>query len=103
MKSKNAWWEDTFKEVYFSAFDSLYPLPRTKEEVDFIVDNLSLEKNSEILDIPCGQGRHAIELSRRGFKVTGVDFSSCLLKVAQGKSKKGKCFHGLYKRRYEKN
>lgn len=88
MKSKNAWWEDTFKEVYFSAFDSLYPLPRTKEEVDFIVDNLSLKKNSEILDIPCGQGRHTIELSRRGFKVIGVDFSSCLLKIAQERAKK---------------
>src|SRR5438067_8294928 len=39
-----------------------------------------------ILDVPCGQGRHAIELARRGYDVTGVDLSPYLLDVAKARA-----------------
>ena len=35
-----------------------------------------------ILDCPCGYGRHSIELAKRGFKVTGSDINSIHLEKA---------------------
>jgi len=55
---------------------------RTKTEVDGIVRLLSLEKGSEILDCPCGYGRHSIGLARRGFIMTGSDINSVHLQEA---------------------
>ncbi len=37
----------------------------------------------KVLDAGCGTGRHAVELARRGFAVTGVDSSAELLAVAE--------------------
>ncbi len=36
-----------------------------------------------ILDIACGTGRHAIEMARRGYTVTGVDISADMLAAAR--------------------
>lgn len=55
----------------------------TLPEVDFIMEELKLAAASSVLDIGCGTGRHAIELARRGLKVTGVDISSGMLAVAR--------------------
>ena len=44
-----------------------------KDEVEAIVKLLGLEPRQRVLDMPCGPGRHALELARRGFSVTGVD------------------------------
>lgn len=39
-----------------------------------------------ILDISCCTGRHAIELSKRGYMVTGIDLSENLLRRAREKA-----------------
>ena len=48
----------------------------TVAEVDFVLEELSLPPGSRILDVGCGTGRHAVELARRGYQITGVDISS---------------------------
>ena len=55
----------------------------TQEEVEFIIDELKLPTESNILDIGCGTGRHSIELARRGYMMTGVDISTGMLHEAQ--------------------
>lgn len=40
----------------------------------------------KVLDVPCGSGRIAIQLSQLGFNVTGVDYSPHLVKVASSKA-----------------
>ena len=43
-----------------------------------------MQPHSQILDLCCGQGRHCLELARRGFKnVTGVDRSRYLVRLAK--------------------
>jgi SAM-dependent methyltransferase len=37
----------------------------------------------KILDIACGTGRHAVEMARRGYAVTGVDISPDMLAAAR--------------------
>ena len=41
---------------------------------------------SRVLDLGCGTGRHACQLARRGCRVTGVDLSAHMLRVARRKS-----------------
>ena len=40
-------------------------------------------EGGELIDVPCGFGRHAIELAGAGFRVTGVDRSATLLDEAR--------------------
>jgi SAM-dependent methyltransferase len=69
------WFEDLYnRQIYFD----LYAESDTQlavEEVDQIIALLNLVPGQSILDVCCGYGRHAIELARRGFQVTGVDLS----------------------------
>jgi len=55
----------------------------TKEEVNFIEDEINFDKKIKILDIGCGTGRHSLELARRGYKVTGIDLSDSMLNKAK--------------------
>jgi ubiquinone/menaquinone biosynthesis C-methylase UbiE len=55
----------------------------TVEEVTFLLDELKLPPGSWILDVGCGTGRHAIELTKRGYQITGVDISTGMLAQAQ--------------------
>lgn len=41
-----------------------------------LVDSIGFLKKGTILDIACGDGRNALFLLEKGFRVTGVDFSS---------------------------
>ena len=43
-----------------------------------------------VLDLTCGTGSQVFWLARRGFKVTGSDFSPALLKIAQDKAQREK-------------
>jgi SAM-dependent methyltransferase len=49
------------------------------EEVEHIERLLAIKPGSHILDLCCGVGRHALELARRGFRVTGVDRTQAYL------------------------
>ncbi len=55
----------------------------TEEEADFIFDALSLQPGSRILDLCCGQGRHALQLANMGVNVIGLDNSRFLLDEAK--------------------
>jgi ubiquinone/menaquinone biosynthesis C-methylase UbiE len=44
---------------------------------------LGLPSGARILDVPCGQGRHAHLLAEAGFDIDGLDYSEQLLAVAR--------------------
>jgi len=48
-----------------------------------LLRRLRLPRGARVLDVPCGYGRHAVLLARRGYRVTGVDISTELLKLAR--------------------
>jgi SAM-dependent methyltransferase len=47
------------------------------------MDVLGLPVGSKILDVPCGQGRHAHLLAEAGYDVDGLDYSEHLLEIAR--------------------
>lgn len=79
------WYEQLF-ENYAAKYDSESFVQGTAGEVDFIEQEIGHRKIARILDIGCGTGRHAIELTRRGYTVTGVDLSESQLKRAREKA-----------------
>jgi SAM-dependent methyltransferase len=49
-----------------------------------VVERLGLPPGARLLDLCCGQGRHAVPLARLGYRVTGLDLSRRLLARAAG-------------------
>jgi SAM-dependent methyltransferase len=70
---EDEWWREFYSEVWPSIQGDGYPIERTAHECDVISELLQLAPGARVLDIPCGIGRHTVELARRGFEVTGVD------------------------------
>ena len=77
---KDDWYEDFFQGINCELWENAIPSEFTLQEVDFLISELNLKKGQVILDLPCGFGRHAIELSKRGFTVTGIDISETFIK-----------------------
>ncbi len=82
----NPWYKELF-ENYARTYDKEPFTQGTIGEVDFIEKELNFDKSKIILDIGCGTGRHSIELTKRGYKVTGVDLSESQLQRAREKAK----------------
>ena len=59
---------------------------RAEIEVGLLIALLGLSGHEQILDIPCGTGRHSLELARRGYRVTGVDRTESYLAEARRRS-----------------
>lgn len=79
------WWRKLFNALYVKTDgDVVENSENTRREVDFILAAAAVTPHSAILDLCCGQGRHCLELARRGFKnVTGVDRSRYLIRLAK--------------------
>jgi ubiquinone/menaquinone biosynthesis C-methylase UbiE len=82
MKSKE-WWEIAFDAHYLLEYGPLFTPERDRQEAARLVELLGLPIGARILDVPCGQGRHAHLLAENGFNVDGLDYSKELLSVAR--------------------
>ena len=83
--NKKPWYERLF-ENYANQYDKEEFVQGTVGECDFIEKELNFDKSLRILDVGCGTGRHAIELSRRGYSVTGIDLSESQIQKAREKA-----------------
>jgi len=95
-RKKLEWWAEIFDDAYLRSLPR-YTERDTRREVDFIESCLGVEKDGKILDIGCGQGRHAVELAARRYQVVGIDFSLPMLAragdLAQEKDQKINFIH----------
>lgn len=79
------WYKDAFR------FDYLRVYPHRNDEeayrqVDFLMRNVDCPPPKAVFDLGCGDGRHAVELARRGYQVTGLDLSEELLTKARSRN-----------------
>ncbi len=72
------WWEELFNDDFVRTMPK-FTEAQVADEVDFIEDSLGVAKGGAMLDLGCGTGSHAIELTRRGYAVVGFDLSLALL------------------------
>ena len=69
------WYENFFHGIALDLWRKAFSPEQTRLEVGFLERTLGLQPGARVLDVPCGGGRHAVELAAGGFKVTGVDLS----------------------------
>jgi D-alanine-D-alanine ligase len=81
----STWWNEIFDELYLQTDgDVVENGDLTRREIDLFLDLMPMARETRIVDICCGQGRHLLELARRGFShLTGVDRSAFLLNKAR--------------------
>ncbi|HOW84792.1 MAG TPA: methyltransferase domain-containing protein [Candidatus Aminicenantes bacterium] len=79
------WYEALFAD-YAEGYDKESFTRGTAGECDFFESEIDGDRSVPILDIGCGTGRHAIEMARRGYKVTGVDLSPSQIDRARAKA-----------------
>lgn len=79
------WWKTLFNSIYLKTdADVVENAENTLQEVDFLISLAKISPSDQLLDLCCGQGRHSLELSKRGFRfVTGVDRSRYLIRLAR--------------------
>lgn len=80
------WYEELF-ENYARKYDRESFTQGTAGECDFLEREMGFDKSRRILDIGCGTGRHALELTRRGYRVLGVDLSAAQIGRAREKAR----------------
>jgi len=82
---KKQWYVELF-ENYGNQYDRESFTKGTIGEVNFLEKEFDFDRSIHILDVGCGTGRHAIELTKRGYHVTGVDLSENQLALARKKA-----------------
>lgn len=84
------WWRSLFNSVYLKTDgDVVENDDITRQEIDFLVEAAGLQPEDRILDLCCGQGRHTLELARRGFRETaGLDRSRYLIRLARRRARR---------------
>lgn len=74
---------DWYKKIWTLSIQNMSWVEDTKRQVDFLVDKLEMKGHEKVLDLACGFGRHALELARRGYDVTGVDITPAYIEYAE--------------------
>lgn len=73
------WYKDLFATEDPARYEKYVESESSRAQVDFVIDKLALEPGAKVLDLCCGQGRHLIDLARRGYDVVGLDLSEYML------------------------
>jgi D-alanine-D-alanine ligase len=79
------WWRRIFTSLYIKTdADVIADTSITANEVDTLLEILQPAPDTTILDLCCGQGRHTLELHRRGYtQIEGLDRSRYLIQKAK--------------------
>src|SRR5262245_34047618 len=70
------WYESFFTGIVLDFWRLAASPDQTQCEADFLERALGVPPGSRLLDVPCGLGRHSLELASRGHRTIGVDYSS---------------------------
>jgi SAM-dependent methyltransferase len=77
------WVHGFFDAAYVRHLRRQWSAALTRAQVAFVVRALGLRRGARVLDVPCGFGRHARLLARRGMPVVGVDLSPAMIAAAR--------------------
>lgn len=80
------WFETFFQGAAVEFWNRAVPPALTSGDIKFLERALQLRPGARVLDVPCGAGRHAIELAQQGFSVTGIDISEDFLGHAKSRA-----------------
>ncbi|WP_169542189.1 class I SAM-dependent methyltransferase [Solirubrobacter soli] len=81
--SSTAEWDDFFGEFYLRAYVHDEMDAQAAGDALAVARLAGVEPGADVIDVPCGYGRHTIALARAGYRVVGVDRSQTLLDEAR--------------------
>jgi SAM-dependent methyltransferase len=88
-RASSDWWRDFFNpivgQVMFTA-----KAGQAESEVRQVVRQTRIKPPLKVLDLACGTGRHSLLLAKRGFEVTGLDYSKSYLREAAATARKSR-------------
>jgi SAM-dependent methyltransferase len=64
-------------------YDEEFREPYYCEDLDFFLEKLPGKGEAHILDVGCGCGHDARHVEKRGFAVTGIDFSDKMIQIVR--------------------
>jgi SAM-dependent methyltransferase len=79
------WWKAYFDAGYVREYEPLFDLVEDRRQVARLLELLQLPAGARVLDLACGQGRHAHLLAEAGFDVDGLDLSEHLIGLARAR------------------
>ena len=82
-------WDTLFDDLYLRTYARLDRGVDDEEEALGAAALAGVEPGADVLDAPCGYGRHSIVLARAGYRVVGVDRSPVLLDEARRRAGDG--------------
>jgi SAM-dependent methyltransferase len=79
------WAEEDFSSRYVrrANYQALYGMQETGDEVEELIGMLKPASRARLLDLCAGNGRHAIAMALRGYKMTGIDFGPGAVTLAR--------------------
>jgi SAM-dependent methyltransferase len=82
-------WDALFSEFYLRAYADDEADADAGAQAQRAARLAACPAGGDLLDVPCGYGRHAIPLAHSGYRVTGVDRSPTLLAEARRRAGEG--------------
>ena len=76
-------WDTLFDELYLTTYAPHLAERDSEAEALGAVRLAGVEPGADVLDAPCGFGRHSLPLARAGYRVVGVDRSEVQLREAR--------------------
>jgi SAM-dependent methyltransferase len=76
------WWRGFFTPIVGEVM-FVSKAGQTEREVERVIRQSKAEMSLPVLDLACGVGRHSLIFAKRGFKVTGLDYSRPYLREAR--------------------
>jgi SAM-dependent methyltransferase len=79
---KSNWFASWFDSPYYHLLYDNRDHSEAEMFIGSLFEHLQLEKGKRVLDLACGQGRHALQVNQLGYTVVGVDLSLESIKEA---------------------
>lgn len=70
-----AWYETWFDTPYYHILYKDRDYSEAENFITLLMEELQIPKNSKIIDLACGKGRHSVFLNKMGYQVLGLDLS----------------------------
>lgn len=81
--SEKEWFATWFESEYYHTLYHYRDKAEAEHFIEHLIKELKAEKNSDVLDLACGRGRHSVTLHELGMNVLGADLSPSSIEEAK--------------------